>query len=62
MHCTLTLAILLVYLGANDLLKSAQLAFKVKDKKILNSIFVEMNELFQRRSQKRKINKEIRIK
>ena len=40
--------------GANDLLKSAQLAFKVKDKKILKEIFVEMKGRQQRRSQKGK--------
>ena len=40
--------------GANDLLKSAQIAFKVKDKKILKEIFVEMKGRQQRRSQKGK--------
>ena len=40
--------------GANELLKSAQLAFKVKDKKILKEIFVEMKGRQQRRSQKGK--------
>lgn len=40
--------------GANDLLKSAQLAFKVKDKKILKEIFVEMKGRQQRRSQRGK--------
>lgn len=40
--------------GANDLLKSAQLAFRVKDKKILKEIFVEMKGRQQRRSQKGK--------
>ena len=40
--------------GANDLLRSAQLAFKVKDKKILKEIFVEMKGRQQRRSQKGK--------
>ena len=40
--------------GANDLLKSAQLAFKVKDKKILKEIFVEMKGRQQRRYQRGK--------
>ena len=40
--------------GANDLLKSAQLAFRVKDKKILKEIFVEMKGRQQRRSQRGK--------
>ena len=40
--------------GANDLLKSAQLAFKVKDKKILKEIFVEMKGRQERRSQRGK--------
>ena len=40
--------------GANDLLKSAQLAFKAKDKKILKEIFVEMKGRQQRRSQRGK--------
>ncbi len=40
--------------GANELLKSAQLAFKVKDKQILKEIFVEMKGRQQRRSQRGK--------
>jgi|ETNmetMinimDraft_16_1059900.scaffolds.fasta_scaffold29765_2 3-deoxy-D-manno-octulosonic-acid transferase len=40
--------------SANELLKSAQLAFKVKDKQILKEIFVEMKGRQQRRSQRGK--------